>query len=474
METNSNTPAPPDLVPVNASILVMVSPDGLRADICLKPPEDGGNPVSEAMIRAALADKKITFGIDEERLMQCVRMPVYHVDTKIAAGEPVVHGESAIIKPLIRTEKDIRPRELSDGTVDYKDLGIIQSVRKDEVLCEKIPATQGEPGMNIYGTVIAAKPGKDVPLPAGKNTVPSEDKLQLLAACDGHADIVNKKIQVLNTFTVPGSVSNSTGNINYLGNVIIEGNVLTGFTVQATGNVSINGTVEGAVIESGGNIIIKEGVNGFGKGLVKAGGYIKSKYIQSGMVQAAGDIEASFILHSKVQSGGSIFLIGSKGTIVGGHVTAFRSITTLLAGGRSSYVPTILETGNDPITLARSREIPKEIESSNRDAGLLLRTIHLLNEHKKAGRITPDKLEALQRSLTTYKVLTEKITELQEELEAIQEIIAATGSGTINIAGTAYPGITIVIGSDRMILENKYDRCSFIRGDEGIEMVPLR
>ncbi|MCL2004377.1 MAG: FapA family protein [Oscillospiraceae bacterium] len=474
METTSGNPAPPEYTPAGAAVSVMVSPDGMRADVCLTPPEEGGSLVTETMIWEALAAKKVVYGVDEGRVGQLAREPVYHMDIQIAAGEPAVHGESAVIKILIRTEKDIRPKELDDGSVDYKDLGVIQVVRKDDLLCEKTPATTGESGMNVFGAVMPAKPGKDIPMPAGKNTVASEDKLQLLAACDGHADIVNRKIQVMNTFTVHGSVSNSTGNINFVGNVVVEGNVLTGFAVQATGNVTINGTVEGAVVEAGGNIIIKEGVNGFSKGLVKAGGYIKSKYIQSGIVQAGGDIEASFIFHSKVQSGGSVFLIGSRGTVVGGHVTALKSVTTLLAGGRSSYVPTTLEAGNDPATLARSREIPKEIEKNARESGALLRNIQLLNEHKKAGRITPDRLETLQRSVSAYQMMAQRAAELEEELEVIQEAIAASESGTVNISGTAFPGVAIVIGAERMVLETKYDRCTFIRGESGVSMSPLR
>ncbi|MDR0292695.1 MAG: FapA family protein, partial [Oscillospiraceae bacterium] len=214
--------------------------------------------------------------------------------------------------------------------------------------------------------------------------------------------------------------------------------------------------------------------NGFGKGLVQAGGYIKSKYIQSGSVQATGDIETSFILHSTVQSGGSVVLLGSRGTIVGGRVVAMQKISTTLTGGRSSYVPTTLEVGNDPRVTARSREIPQELEANKRDAAALLRAINLLSEHKKAGRITPDKLEALQRAITTYQTLTQNAADLEDELQSMQEILSASGFGSVNISGTAYPGVKIVIGSEAFLLESKYDHCSFARTENGIQMVPLR
>jgi hypothetical protein len=461
-------------IPADAKASVTVSPDGLRADVHLTPPEPGGFPVSEELIRITLINKKVSFGILEEQIRRLSVSPMYHIGVLIAEGKPPIHGSDAIIRQHVRTDSDIRPKELPDGSVDFKDLGIVHTVVKDELLCEKIPNTAGEPGMNVYGAVIPARPGKDVPLPSGKNTVVSDDKLKLFAACNGHANMVNRKIQILNTFNVRGSVSNSTGNINFLGNVQVDGNVLTGFEVQATGNVTINGTVEGAKIEAGGNIVIKEGVNGFGKGFIKAGGYIKSKYIQNGIVQAIGDIEASFILHSKVQSGGNVSLLGSKGTAIGGSISSMKSITLMLAGSRNSYVPTTLEVGNDPNIITRSREIPQELETNRRDAAALLRAINLLAEHKKAGRITPDKLESLQRSIASYQALTQNAAELEEEMANIQDVIASSGFGSVNIAGTAYPGVRIVIGSEQLPLESKYDHCTFIREQQGITMIPLR
>ncbi|MDR0293329.1 MAG: FapA family protein, partial [Oscillospiraceae bacterium] len=255
------------IVPMDAQLTVTVSPDGMRAELFISPPEPGGNPPDENRIRGALSEKKITAGIDEARLRQLAVSPVYNIAFPIAAGTPAVNGENAVVKTLIHTESDIRPKELPDGSVDYKDLGIIHTVVKGDVLCEKTPPTPGTPGVNVYGAALPPRPGKDAPLPAGKNTVISDDKLRLMAACDGHADLVGRKIQVLNTFTVRGNVSNATGNINFLGHVLVDGSVLTGFIVQATGNISVNGTVEGAKIIAGGNIIGKEGTNGSGQGL---------------------------------------------------------------------------------------------------------------------------------------------------------------------------------------------------------------
>ncbi len=459
--------------PVDAVVTVSVSSDGMSAELISSAPTDGGQPATVAMARAALAQKGIVFGIDDTALDIFASSYDYGLPFLAAKGIPPVHGEAAVIKQLIQTDTNLRPKELADGSVDFKDLGIVHSVRAGELLCVKTPATPGTPGTNIFGHTVPAKPGKDAPLPGGKGTTMSPDKLQLLAAYDGQADMVNRKIQVLNTFTVRGDVCNATGNINFVGNVVVEGSVLTGFMVQATGNVTINGSVESAEVISEGNIILNGGINGSGKGMIKAGGYVKTKYIQSGTVHAAGDVESSYILHSNVQSGGGIRLLG-KGTIIGGHISALKYITAAMAGSRNTYVPTTLEVGTDPNALARNREIPQQLEANKRESMALLRIINLLGEYKKAGRLTPDKLESLQKAIATYQVFAQTALELEDELQNIQESLAAAGQGSVNITGSIYPGVRIVIGSDTFPIESKYDRCSFYRNETGIQMGPLR
>ncbi|MDR1669233.1 MAG: FapA family protein [Oscillospiraceae bacterium] len=463
----------PEEAPIDSVLSVTISSDGMSADITATEPQNGGAAPTVAAARAALAQKGVVYGIDEEALVRLASSAMYGLPVTCARGVPPVHGEAAVVRQLIHTDNDLRPKELADGSVDFKDLGIVHSVRAGELLCEKKPATPGTPGTNVLGNTVPAKPGKDVPLPAGKGTTISPDKLQLLAAYDGQADMVNRKIQVLNTFTVRGDVCNATGNIDFVGNVVVEGSVLTGFSVQATGNVTINGSVESAQIIAGGNITLKGGINGSGKGMVKAGGYVKTKYIQSGTVHAAGDIESSYILHSVVQSGGGVTLLG-KGTIIGGNVCAMKYINAAMAGSRNTYVPTILEVGTDPGALNRSREIPKELEANKRDSMALLRVINLLGEYKKANRITPDKLQSLHRAIASYQALAQTALELEDEQQHIQEALAAAGRGAVNITGAAYPGVRIVIGSDTLPLESKFDHCSFARSESGIQMMPLK
>ena len=70
--------------------------------------------------------------------------------------------------------------------------------------------------------------------------------------CDisGHVILENDKIFVSNVLELV-NVDNSTGDIDYEGDVVVNGNVLAGFTVKATGDITVSGIVEGATVIAG-------------------------------------------------------------------------------------------------------------------------------------------------------------------------------------------------------------------------------
>ena len=81
---------------------------------------------------------------------------------------------------------------------------------------------------------------------------------------------------------------------------MVPGTVRTGFTIRAKGDIEINGVVEGATLIAGGNIVIKRGVQGMGKGKLCAGGDICAQFFESANVFADGDVLAGSILHSHI------------------------------------------------------------------------------------------------------------------------------------------------------------------------------
>ena len=79
---------------------------------------------------------------------------------------------------------------------------------------------------------------------------------------------------------ISGDVGADTGNIDFQGNVEIQGSVTAGFRVSATSDVTIAGGVEaGARVEAGGNLTVQLGIMGKDT-IVNAGGDLMAKFIQ--------------------------------------------------------------------------------------------------------------------------------------------------------------------------------------------------
>ena len=115
---------------------------------------------------------------------------------------------------------------------------------------------------------------------------------------DGHVSLVDDKVFVSDVYSVE-DVSTATGNIDYQGDVEVKGNVCENFSVKTRGNVFVQGVVEGATIEAGGNIVIARGMHGQNKGKLKAGGNVIAKFISAAQVETGGYVEAEQILNAK-------------------------------------------------------------------------------------------------------------------------------------------------------------------------------
>lgn len=79
-------------------------------------------------------------------------------------------------------------------------------------------------------------------------------------------------------------MDNSTGNIDYPGNVTVRGNVKGGFSIIAKGDIVVEGVVEDALIQAGGQIIVKRGIHGMTKGILRAQGNVICKFIENATI----------------------------------------------------------------------------------------------------------------------------------------------------------------------------------------------
>lgn len=256
------------------------------------------------------------------------------------------------------------PKTTDENKVDFKELGYIETVSEGDLLAQKTNVTNGEDGITVRGEVIKHKPGKDKRLLCGEGCCQIEDEVQVIAEYviaeyDGIVKLENGKLSVSKYVEIDSDIGVETGNIKFCGQVVVNGNVTDGYTVECDGDLLINGFVEGAVLKSKGNIIVSKGIHGQWKASIHCDGNLSTTYINGASVNVKGDIDADYILNSMTRCDGKTYAHGRKGIIVGGEIIS-RSIEAQIVGSDLG-VATIVRLGVSMEMLNAFRKLNEEV-----------------------------------------------------------------------------------------------------------------
>ena len=294
-------------------IEVSISDDKKQGFIKLEKNEEGCTTFTKEQFLSALKENLIVYGIIESAVEKLAQRPIFNIRIKVAVAEEPVDGENGTVKLFIKKDSEYKPEYGGENRVDYKNLNYFQMVEKGQVLCEIVKEKDGTDGTNILGEPIPAKKGKKPFVPVGKNTSLNEDETLLIADCDGIVKFVNT-ININEMLHISKNIDFSTGNIDFSGDVTIDGDVSSGFSVKAGGNIIIKGVVEDAKIEAAGNVAIAKGIYGGSSGKVKVGKDLRCNYIENAVLSVEGDITVDYIIDGKITCKGNIFLSGTKET----------------------------------------------------------------------------------------------------------------------------------------------------------------
>lgn len=370
-----------------------------------------------------LTEQGIVYGIREEEIKIFCKEREYSKELIAAIGKEPIDGKDAELIYDFDILNESKFTEDDAGTIDFRNLNNVTNVTKDTVLCHIIPAQEGEDGIDVYGNPISYKKGKNVSFNYGANTYVSQDELKLLAGADGCVEYKNGKVYVDSVLKV-NNVDNNTGNIDFIGSVIINGDVKEGFSVTAKGDIKIRGMVEGAFIKSDGEVVISKGMNGMGKGTIVAKGNITSKYIENATIFTESTVYAEALINSEVIAKDSVMLRGASAAIIGGTTKAENIISAKTIGGKTNPETNII------INLNRYQEELKAFESKKR---LNIKIEKEINEKKSELNEVDEKIDlienssldnenknAVKRQLLLRKIkLNNDISDLQRQLTEI-------------------------------------------------------
>jgi hypothetical protein len=450
-----------------------ISRDKMEVVCRFYPASPNGRVLNAKDIVESLAFRKIKYGFDQMEVYHFLQNREYCRDYVFVKGLEPVHGKDAYVEYFFNTDRDLKPKHNADGSVDYKELNTISHVTEGQLLARLVPEDPGTPGKNVFGDIVKPRNVKTARLEFGSNITVSEDGSELYSQVNGHASLYNKKVFVSNVYEVPADVDNSTGNIDYEGNVLVHGNVKTGFSVHASGDIIVEGVVEGAELYAEGQIIVKQGIHGMFKGLIYAGTHLISKYIESATVTSGGYIEAEIILNSDVSAKKYIGVHGKKGLINGGTLRAGEYIEADNVGTEMGTA-TLLEVGVEPEKKERYIELSKEFDGLSKemdDNKLIIDNYSAII--KKGEHLPKDKIAYMQKLAQTYKEQLVQSENLKKEMDIIHEEMTASNNSFVVVNRTIYPGVRVVISDLSYSVNDKHSLCRFRKMEGDIRICAL-
>lgn len=461
----------------DSKIEVSLSDDKLRAYISYFPAL-GGKEMSLDEIYEELKINEVAFGLKRDRIKKIIETKEKVENVLIAEGkEPVLGKDAEIIYCFESRNKEVG-LEKEDGTIDFHERNLISNVKKGDMLAVKKELTPGKPGKTVTFKDIPPPEPNDIELPQGNNVIKKDNTL--IAAIDGQVVLEKGKIHVLEVFEIDGDVDLNTGNVDFVGNIIIKGSVKEGFSVKARGNIEIKGNVSFSVIESGGSVIIHKGFIGYEgrkeKGIIIAKKNIQAQFIENATVKAGGDvIVQTGVMHSNIEAGGKVEVKEKKGLLVGGFCRAGKNINVNIVGSTLA-TPTILESGINPRLKQELEKAEKDLEKYESQLDKSAKGLKYLKKLKEEEGQSLSQSKEIQyhKLIKANRQLLDIIEKQKEKVEKIKDkqIVSMT-QGQIRVNKKVYSGVTIKIGRYALEIHDEMSRKMFIEEDGEIKQISL-
>ena len=461
----------------DSTISVEVSPDEMEAYVKVAAPRPGGRHLKVDEVIKALKHFGVVFGYERDVIDKILEDESYGQQTLIAKGQDPKNGKDGYIDYKVRIEKKVEFKQDEQGRVDFLSKGTVENVVKGQLLAKLIPPQKGVPGRSVTGKLTPAENGKGKELKRGKGTVLSEDNSSLIAEKNGQAVYIGGKLHVEEVLTVSGDVGLDSGNIMFLGSVVVLGSVSDNMEVNAAGGIHVGGSVQKAQIEAKSDVVIRGGVQGRDKAKIEStNGSVFAKFIQNTKIIAEEDVIVSeAIIHSQVQAVGKVVCNGRRAQIVGGEVLAGSEVRAKQLGAQAS-TPTSVVVGMNPKILQQQRDmlsLAEEIVAKLKKGEQNIRT--LKNQKMIAGAaFSREKEKMLSQIINAQERLEAQLQEIEEEKVQLQGYVTQLSEkGAVHVEKMLYPGVKIEINDALFVARDEYTRVTLIEEKGKIKIIPF-
>lgn len=447
-----------------AQVVVEISRDKMQATVRYDTRQGSKMPTNE-MIQNALADAGVVYGLDSDTIANAHDFKAFVA----AHGLEPVNGENAYIDRKFDLGVSGRPVVDEFDKVDYKNLNLFVLAKENQTLAIRIPQTKGTAGMNVLGEVVPAQNGRPCPMPEGKNTKTVGDRL--IATLNGQIVDKGSRISIDPKLELKGSVGVSTGDVYFDGAVHIRGDVDSGFKVEATGDIEIKGSVNGALVR-GRNVYISGGITGADRAKVYAQGDVRTAFIENGLIEAGNDVYVSDIaLHAQIRAGKRLIMDQKHGQITGGHCIAGQELIVKVLGNEA-FVVTKVSVGVDPNLQREYQELKTSYKETRRRLTHVTQTLNTLSKID-INKLPPERVASINALTRSQFPLAGQLKRDEKRILEIESKLSEMKNGRIKVSETIYPGVRLSVNSILKSIQTEYKRCTISLNDAGeVEVGP--
>jgi len=398
----------------------------------------------------------------------------------IASGRPPRHGVDGRIEYKFDTEGDTKVTFHEDqrGRVNFRKIDLITQVKEGDVVAEIVDPTAGQHGEDVFGNTIPAHPGEHVKYKSrlGANVLLDGSERKAVAKVSGLVTLDKGRIVVRPLYKINGDVNFETGNIEFDGEVVINGFVREDFRVEATGSVQVVKNIERATVVAGKDICVGGGIVGKRGVQVVAGQKIRASYANNAMLRASESICIIKEMVHSVARAPSVFLHGSPGAVLGGEIHATRCIDIKRAGDPDSWVRTIIEIEDEREIMqqikARQQRLA-QLEKEYNEAKIVCKRLGNIGKQKSRGlsKLAVAKIEMMGKLMHTVR---EQQSELNSEIASLEEKLQQPDELKVDVQGNLYPGSRILILGAALEVSEPMGGCTFMLVDNELKQVHSR
>lgn len=352
----------------------------------------------------------------------------------------------------------LQPEVGANGQSDLYNLGYVQNVVKGQILAEIQPLSAIEKPLPRFILDTAV-------FPQGPNTyIDPKHPNYLLSSVNGYVFYYKGKIAVKKVLNVRSNVDFHTGNIVFVGDVVVHQDVKAGFQVQAN-NVLINGMVEGGEVRSRNDMKILGGARGGASNrcLLAAGGGLQINFSEKVELRAKKKMFIDrFCMQCKVYVGKSFIV---SGMLVGGTIHVLKHMLVKDALGNKAGIVTKIFLGYDPFRIRELERCEARLESLNEK---------ITNYTNIIGQRTSEPGE-MQYELAGALQKRDYLIRLYQSLwQTIQHDEIQADRCRLIVHGTVYPGVEVNIGQAKYSITETVQNVSFRVSNNDIIVEPAQ